>query len=361
MRELEPLLPEGAERVLDRPKYWDPRFFELFLEYAEELIYREPRFGLRIAETVLRLGHALPEEENPAGQRERQERLARAHGLVGVAYRVLSLLYEAEAEYRTALRFCRNGGVSRTCRADLLLKLAVLRGWQKRFDEALKIIAEVEGSLTRDKDESWLGRVYATRGAIYVRSCNFSEAVGELSKALGQCRLTRRVEYSATANLAYAVSETDDPRCLEIALGHLKRARQLAGPRRSVEKSTFFWIEGRIFVRRGSTERAEHKYRKALEGFVKFQTPYEIALVSLDLSSLLRFSKRWAELEELAAETYSRFRDLQEDTEALASLKLWLDAAQARTLSIEQISEIKAAFVERMRGQGVPSRAGRRR
>ncbi len=90
--------------------------------------------------------------------------------------------------------------------------------------------------------------------------------------------------------------------------------------------------------------------RKARAGLIHFGVPYSIALVSLDLSALLRFARRWPELEELAADTYRRFRDLDEDEEALAALKLWLEAAQARTLSEELIAEVKETVERRMTG-----------
>ena len=359
MRELEPSLPDSAEVVLERPKYWDEGFGQLFFDYLEDLIFHEPGAGLKVAKVARRLAYAIPAEEHPEGQQAARERLVKAYGLLGTAYRAVGRFSKAAQKYRKARYFCAKG-VSGSCREELGLRQAFLHAFQKRFDEALKLIDRAERYFVEANDNQWLGRTLATRGAVLILACRFPEAVTALSQALANCRLTQRVEYSVTGNLAYAVSESDDQGCFEVALEHMRRARRLCGPRRSVQKSIFYWIEGRIFVRRGSTERAEQKYRKALQGFIKFQTPYEIALVSLDISSLLRFSKRWIELEELAAETYHRFRDLQEDTEALASLKLWLDAAQERTLSIEQISEIKAAFVERMRGQGAPGR-GRRR
>ena len=70
--------------------------------------------------------------------------------------------------------------------------------------------------------------------------------------------------------------------------------------------------------------------------------------MSLDLSALLRFAKRWPELEELAADTYGRFRDLHEDVEALAALRLWLEAARRRSLTEELISEVKETVRGRM-------------
>lgn len=98
-----------------------------------------------------------------------------------------------------------------------------------------------------------------------------------------------------------------------------------------------------------------------MDGFLKFEAPYESALVSLDLSALLRFERRWAELEELTDETYGRFRELREDTEALASLRLWIEAAQMRTLTEELISEVKEKIEAQMRRHPAPGTMRRRR
>ncbi len=350
IRELEPRLPEAAGIVLDRQKYWDPGFAELFFEYTEDLIFRNPRAALHVARVARRLAHVISDEETAQGRLQGRERLVKGHSLVGSAYRAAGRPAEAERAYRPALRLCQKPGVSPICRGELYLRLAILLAAQKEFDRSLCYADRAERIFTRDENSEWLGRMLATRGLIYVWANRFPEAVSVLGKALGSYKLNDRFEFSSTLNLAYAVSESDDPKGLEKALGQLRRARHLAGPRRSVQKSHFYWIEGRIHVRRGSTERAESSYRKALQGFIKFQTPYEIALVGLDLSSLFRFSKRWAELEDLAADTYRRFRELQEDAEALAALKLWLEAAQARSLTIDMISETKVKLAERMRG-----------
>ncbi len=348
MRELLPHLPEGAVIVLDRQKYWDPGFAELFFAYAEDLILQDPQAGLKVADVARRLAHAMPEKTDPAGQRRSREHLVKAYGLLGSARRAAGLFSEAEAAYRSAARHGGRHGVSRSCRGELCLRLAMLRAYQKRYDQSLRLIEQALVLFKAEKDQAWLGRALATQGVVLLFADRFPEAVATLSKALGSYKLSPSVEFSAAANLAHAVSQTDDPRGLEKAQVQLRRARKLAGPRRSVEKSIFYWIEGRIYVRRGSTERAERSYKKALQGFIKFQTPYEIALVGLDLSSLYRFSKRWAELEELAAEIYRRFCDLQEDAEALAALKLWLEGAQGRSLTIDAISRFKTTLSERM-------------
>lgn len=351
MRELLPHLPDGAAVVLDRQKYWDPGFAELFFEYAEDLILQDPQTGLKVADVARRLAHAMPEVTDPEELRRGREHLVKAYGLLGTARRAAGLFTKAEEAYRTAARVCGRHEVSRCCQGELSLRLAMLRAYQKRYDESLRLIEQALLLFQAEDDRDWLGRALATQGVVLLFADRFSEAVATLSEALGSYKLSPSVEFSAAANLAHAVSETDDPQGLEKAQVQLRRARKLAGPRRSVEKSIFYWIEGRIYVRRGSTERAERSYKKALQGFIKFQTPYEIALVGLDLSSLYRFSKRWAELEELAAEIYQRFRDLQEDAEALAALKYWLEGAQGRSLTIEGISQLKARLTERMQAR----------
>ncbi len=348
IRELEPRLPGAADIVLERPKYWDLGFVELFFEYTEELILRDPLASLHVARVARRLAHTMPEGDTVQGRLARRERRVKGHSLVGSAYRAAGRHAEAERAYGSALRLCNRPGVSPVCRAELYLRWAILRACQKKFDRGLRYAYDAERMFRADNAGEWLGRAYAIQGVIYVLARRFAEAVAVLSKALQSASSNDRFEYASTFNLAHAVSESDDPEGLEKALVHLRRARKLAGPRRSVQKSFFYWIEGRIFVRRGSTERAERNYRKALQGFIKFQTPYEIALVGLDLSSLFRFSKRWVELEELAADTYRRFRDLQEDAEALAALKLWLEGARARSLTIEIISDLEARLTARI-------------
>ena len=59
--------------------------------------------------------------------------------------------------------------------------------------------------------------------------------------------------------------------------------------------------------------------------------PWETALVSLDLATLYRVDERWEELEDLAADTFGRFRELCADFETITALSLWVEAVQARS------------------------------
>ncbi len=354
LSELEPHLPDGAERVLESRSYWDPGFFDLFLEYTEELIFREPQAGLEVARVTARLVHTLPEGQTAKSRRQHRARIVRAYAVEGSAYRVTGRPDSAEERFRAAARLCRGIGGPRSARAELCWRRAELRADQKRYDDALRLTAESVKLYQAAGDLEGVGVALAIRGLVYALDRCFVEAVSTFSEALGTYKLPPRAEYSVTHNLGCALSEADNPD-LTMAENHLHRAKQMLGPRRSVQKSKLHWIEGMIFLRRGSAfvERGEQRLRKALAGFLKFQVPYEIALVSLDLSALLRFQKRWAELEELAADTHRRFRELREDGEALAALNLWLDAVRSRSLSEELISEVKSTLESRMRREGV--------
>ncbi len=353
LSELEPHLPSGAERVLESRSYWDPGFFDVFLEYIQELIFRDPQAGLEVARVAVRLVRTLPEGQTPESRQEHRARLIKGYAAFGSACRAAGQPGVADEQFQAAARFCRGVGVPKSAQAEYCWKLAELRGYQKRFDEALKLAAGALELYRAAGNREGQGVALATRGAVYALARRFSHAVSVLSEALGTFKLPPRVEYSATHNLSYALSQADSPD-LDTALQHLHRARQMLGPRRSVQKSKLYWIEGMIFLRRGSAdvERGEQRLHKALAGFLKFQVPYEIALVSLDLSALYRFQKRWHELEELAADTCRKFRELREDNEALASLKLWLDAVRSRGLSEELISQVKATLEARMRREG---------
>ncbi len=354
MRELEPFLPEEAERVLDRQSYWDPGFADLFYEYTADLISRDPQAGLKVAKVMRRLAYALPADAEKSASPQR-DRLSKAYALLGTAYRATGSAKKAETAFFSALEICRKGGgASKAIRGDIYLRLAFLRAHQKRPEEADRFLKSAEGVLKQMDEGAWRGRFLAFRGAVLLFADRYAAAADALTEALGSYKLSHRVEYSATGNLAHAVARVDDPSRLAEAPAHLRRARRLCGPRRSVQKSFLYWIEGLVFVRLGSTERAEHRFRKAMEGFLKFQTPWELAQVSLDLSTLLGFAGRWTELETLASETYQRFCELQEDADALAALKLWLEAAQNRSVTVALVTEIKATLEQRKQLHSTP-------
>ena len=349
LRELAPRLPDALEEVLERECYHDPGFCDRFLVYIEDLIFREPALGLELAQVTPRLTRIILTNEGKKYRRHNLARRVKVLSLVGTAYRAVGQLDQAERQYRAALRICKDDEISPLSKAELYLRWATLRNQQKRFAEALKLIYAAVGIFEAAKAEDWLATALATKGVTYGLAGRFAEAVSTLSEVLGGGKLTPRVRFSATGNLARAVLGLEDPKALDDALKHLLQARRLAGPRQSVQKSLLFWTEGIVCIRCGRTDQGERKYRKALAGLRKFGAIYEAALAALDLASLLRFAGRWLELEELAAETFAHFRALSEDVEALAALRLWLEASRERKLTEDSLSDVKSTLEQRAR------------
>lgn len=349
LRELEPRLPGAARDVLERQCYHDPGFCDRFLAFTEDLIFREPAAGLEVARVTPRLTRIILTKEGPVATRSNLSRWVKALGLVGTAYRSVGQVDEAEKRYRAARQICDREHISPLCRAELYLRWATLRIRQRRFADASRFVEEALAIFQAEGNEKWIGTALAMRGAVLAATRRWPEAAAVLSEVLSRHRLTPRVEFSATGNLGYAILGLENPTALDEVLEHLKAARRLAGPRQSVQKSRLYWTEATACIRRGRTDDGERRYRKALAGFRKFGAIYEAALVALDLSKLLRFAGRWLELEELAAETFAHFQALSEDIEALAALRLWLDASRERELTEELLSEVKTRLESRAR------------
>lgn len=341
MGELEPYLPDGADRVLERASYWDSAVCDLYLERCEDAVFHDPPSGLKLAQMAPRYVRTLPVDDSPDGRREQNGRLVQAYSLLGAAHRATGNYGGAERAYQQALRICNRRKVPDHVLADLYCKLATLRACQKRFKEALQLAASAFDLSDAECDQQGKAQALATRGAVYAQAGRFPEAATLLSEVLGSYKLWPRVEYSVIGNLALAVCKTEDPQSLERAQAHLRKAQQLSGPRRTVKKAKLYCIEANILMRE-DPKRAESRFKKALATFRRFEAVYEVALVGLELAALYRFQRRWPELEAMASEIYEQFCELREDTEALAALKLWLEAVEARTLTEELIADVKA-------------------
>ena len=67
-------------------------------------------------------------------------------------------------------------------------------------------------------------------------------------------------------------------------------------------------------------------------------------MVGLDLGALLHLCGAWAELQQLAGETFGRFRLLAAYTKAIAALSLWNDATKARRWNEALLKEARSAI-----------------
>ncbi len=152
LRELKPKLPQAADIVLERACYWDPGFCDLFLDLIEETTFNDHQAGLELARVGLRLAQAVEDLSDPESLREYRERVVRAYGLLGSAYRAVTQYEDAERTYRAAFRLCQQQ-VSESCRAGLAMRVAYLRVCQGQSNEALRLIQQAKRLFDTAADE----------------------------------------------------------------------------------------------------------------------------------------------------------------------------------------------------------------
>ncbi len=354
-------MPRDPEELLEVERYRDPTFLRIFLDHVDDVIYRDPRAGLKLARVAPRLAELVPEGRGRGSRRRHREWLIRAHATLGGAYRATGRLDAAESEYALALRIADSLRISPPARANLCRRLAVLRACQKRYVEALELADEAAEIFRGRKDRQGLAAAIATRGYVLNEEGRFADAIpyhgealriaGEALRVAGRKRPAAlvRVHQVARVNLADALAQSSGAEAAAEALDQAREAgRALRGQRRCRARHHCQWIEGKAWLRLGLDRRAEQSLKVARRGFVRLDAPWEIALVSLELAAIYRLWGQWEDLETLAEDTFRRFRELSGDYEAISALSLWLDAVRARKGAAAAIDAAQRTVQARM-------------
>ena len=100
------------------------------------------------------------------------------------------------------------------------------------------------------------------------------------------------------------------------------------------------WVKGRIARGLGQILEAEALFMAARARFLANDTPYDAALVSLELATLYAEQDRTAELKQLAAEMLSIFTSRHVHREAMAALMFVKQAIDAEQLTIQTAARI---------------------
>ncbi len=335
-------LPKDPKRLLKSRSYADPTFLELFFEWLDDLIFHDPRAALEWARIVPDLASRSPEEDGSEGRQQHQEHFVRAWAILGSAYRAAGQPDEAEAPYQVALKLAESKAVSDVVRADTDRRLSTLRACQGRPKEGLELVCGAEETLRKADEASHTLLIKALISKSYILTIKLgrhSEAIdcgGEALSLAGNPEsspVLKRIHQSACNNLAFAISASSSFGDQKKALWYVQQALDLLKgmKKRTAARYRLQWVEALIWNRIGMHAKAEKLYRRALEGFEALKLPWEIALVGLDLGSLLHLVGDLIELEKIASQTFKQFRLLSgADRQTLAALSLWVDAVRSR-------------------------------
>ncbi|HXO20131.1 MAG TPA: helix-turn-helix transcriptional regulator [Thermoanaerobaculia bacterium] len=300
---------------------------ELLCAESVKVAADQPGPAVELAELALRIARLVP-----GGKAWRSRLGGYAGGHLGNARRVSGDLPAADECFHTARRLWRAGAaVPALLDPSRLPDLeASLRREQRRQQEALALLQEAAATCPTAEGVA----------RILINKAKTLEELGDCEGAIATLRdAAPLVEKQADPHLLFALRFN-----LLVNLCFLGRhaeaepmlpeVRELAARLgNDLDSVRLRWLEGRIAAGLGRTEEALAALGEVREAFIARGIAYDAALVTLELAVLLADLGRTREVKRLARETAPIFKAQGVRREALATLKLFCQAAQKETLT----------------------------
>ncbi|HEY2738777.1 MAG TPA: helix-turn-helix transcriptional regulator [Thermoanaerobaculia bacterium] len=218
---------------------------------------------------------------------------------------------------------------------------ASLRRAQQRFAESLDLLERARAVC--DGSPGAIGRILVKRSNVEQASGNFAAALAALEEAApavkdsGDQNLLFSLRFNKATNLVYLQRHDE-------AAGLLPGIRELADAQRQAIWSTkILWLESRIAVGLGREDEALAGLEQVRDDFTTIhKLPYHAALASLDIAVLSLERGRTAEVRDLAVGMGWIFQAKGIAREALASLKLFCEAARQEAATVELARQVSS-------------------
>jgi tetratricopeptide (TPR) repeat protein len=332
--------PAERQRVLVRnhPRFQTWGVFEHLLETSrQETLINDPHVGEELARLALDLSDCL---DASVYQTEAIEDLrARAWAYIGNARRVRFELREAQTAFDLALVHLRQGTREPWERAVWLdLKASLLR-YQRRFDDAMRLLNRAMKLFLAVGDRHRAGRTLVSMENVLHRAGKPEKGIPLLYQAIELIDPDQEPHVLLTAkhNLIDDLAE----------VGRYMEAQRLSTQTRPLYRRLDpwlryrrIWVEGKIALGLAQPERAEALLEEARMGFQQQGALYEVAITSLELAGLYAEQGRVAEMKRLAEEMVPVFSSRKIHREALAALSLWAQAVQAEEAGAELAARV---------------------
>ena len=337
LTELLALPPEDREGRLAkaRSRFRSPGLVRLLLDESRRRLPGQPAEALHFAELAWKVANRNP------GMPEFYELYVLATATMANACRAQDQNSRAEELFALARQIMDKHGVTDPAviaRVDDLM--GSLRKDQRRFPEAEKLLkrAAVLYGLARSPEDHAralvkLADTYCARGSLGPAIEIVQTALGLLGSGSDPS-----LRLCAHYNLAFYLVSAGR---LDEAADQLEADEPLY--RRFPEpwaQLRLLWLQGDIAAGKGDLATAERFYLETREGFIVHRMGYDAAMVSLDLAILYLREDRWADVQQLAEEMIPIFQAQDVDREALAALRLFLEAARRQELTVEKVREL---------------------
>lgn len=340
------LLKHPAERRLilirNHPRFHTWGVFERLLEISILESPRDAGGSEELARLALELSDHL--DESRYGSEGIEDLRGRAWAYIGNARRVQSDLRGAQEALDRALVHLRQGTREPWERAVWLdLKGSLLRA-QRCFDEALRMMKRALSLFLSVGDQHRAGRTLLNMDNVFHHSGRAEEGIPLLYRALElidpeqEPMLLLMAKHNLVDDLAESGRYMEAQRLFIQARPLYRRF-----PEPFVEVRRL-WVEGKIARGLGQPEKAEQLLLAARNGLIELASPYDLALVSLELAGLYASEERTADLKQIAGEMAPIFSSLHLQRETLAAFNLWHQAVQAETAGAELAARVVTAL-----------------
>ncbi|HKH46378.1 MAG TPA: hypothetical protein VKM72_17090 [Thermoanaerobaculia bacterium] len=315
--------------------FWSPGLCALVCEKSVAAAVHDGREAEELARLAVELARRVPGSE---AHRARLEGLSQAS--VGNALRVRSQLPLADAAFvRSAELWSQGAGTfhelldpSRPLDLEASLRLS-----QRNLPEAFEIL---ERALPLARSSRARGRILLLRAKVLEEKGDHVEALACLDQAEPHIVEAGEPFYLFTLELNRLVNLAALGRVGEVASG-LEEVNALAKRLKSAPRlARCRWVEGRVAAALGQTEEAIAAFREVLGVFAACESPYDCALVHLELAMLLLEERRTGEVRALVAQMEPIFVAQGVHREALAALRLFVDAARQEQASVELVQSV---------------------
>jgi tetratricopeptide (TPR) repeat protein len=313
-------LPE-AEQVarVTSDSFARPQFIKFLIEQSHNARYEDPEKMLYLADLARRAAEACTAESTGNNARLADLR-TKAWGHYGNSLRVCGLLEPAQDALRTAQVCCEGGTGDPPLRARLLEQRASLATYQRRFEEAVDL-AENAGAIYREiGDAHRLASSMVHKAIATLYGGDPASAVGILNRAIPLIDQEDdpHLLLAACHNLVRCYIDLDQP---EQALTLYFKSRDLYKEFTDVLiLLRAAWQEGQLLRELGHLKAAETALLRARKGFLERGLSYEVAVVSLDLSTVYVKLGTAEKVRQIVTETMPIFRSLRVGREVLALL-----------------------------------------
>ena len=323
-------------------------FADRLLDAGFDAIYDDPHRALDLNRMALLVAERL--DASQYGRGAGSDLKGRVWARIANAHRATSDLAAAESALATASDLLQAGSGEPLAEAEFLYFTASLRRAQRRLEEAKVAVRQSRRIYRLVRDPHLEGRSLLCQAAIHELEGDIARCLDCSRKALNQIDGGRdpKLAFAARHNFIWNLMCAGAVDEAQRELDYVRPLYRERGDRMFLLR--LYWLEGRIHRLRNQPAAAEASFRRALDGFVEVEIPYEAATVGLDLAVLLAESGRVQELKPLAVELVAVFQNLGVAREACAALLMFESAARAEAVTLGFLSQL-SEYLGRARSQ----------